>query len=233
MASYIYKKKFKKRVHPMRRMMGFVFLLSATAVGLYFFFPVISFNLYLTSVFASTDLTTPLPSDLLANSISTFSTDYEDARNWYPKVQTKNEKTTIKSYTLSIPKLEIDDAVVSTVNYNLAQNLVQYWETSNPGEKGTTVIVGHSTLPQMYSPGNYRTIFANLHRLKTGDEVHLKVGESTFTYKVYGSFITEPDDTAIFAQNSDNSYLTIVTCTPPGTVWKRLIVRAKLFEAIH
>jgi len=30
----------------------------------------------------------------------------------------------------------------------------------------------------------------------------------------------------------DNSYITLVTCTPPGTTWKRLVIRASLDSII-
>ena len=30
------------------------------------------------------------------------------------------------------------------------------------------------------------------------------------------------------ARDTTDSYLTLVTCTPPGTTWKRLIIKAKL-----
>jgi len=232
-ASYYYKKKIKRRVSPIRRLFGSICIVAAFGVAFYFFFPIVSFQIYIASVFASGTLQTPLPSDLLTTGVSSLTTDYEDARNWFPKVQTINKSSTVDSYTLSIPKIKIINAIVSTKNYNLSQNLIHYWDTVSPGQKGTTVIIGHSSLPQFYSPGNYRTIFANLHRIKEGDEIELTVGDTIYKYRVYGTLITEPDDTAIFAQNSDNSYLTVVTCTPPGTVWKRLIVRAKLFEAVH
>ena len=47
-------------------------------------------------------------------------------------------------------------------------------------------------------------------------------------YKIFNIRIVEQTDTYIFEQNYDNSYLTLVTCTPPGTIWKRLIIKAKL-----
>jgi len=37
-----------------------------------------------------------------------------------------------------------------------------------------------------------------------------------------------PRDLSILAQRYDDSYLTLITCVPPGTYFKRLIVRARL-----
>ena len=40
--------------------------------------------------------------------------------------------------------------------------------------------------------------------------------------------IVPADDTAYLAQDTDGSYLSIITCTPPGTTWERLVIKAKL-----
>jgi sortase A len=61
-----------------------------------------------------------------------------------------------------------------------------------------------------------------------GDQIILNVEGKDYTYEIFSTTVTTPDDVNIFSQSYDNSYLTLVTCTPPGTVWKRLIVRAVL-----
>jgi sortase A len=83
-------------------------------------------------------------------------------------------------------------------------------------------------LPQLFDPKNYKTIFAHLHKIEVGDEIHVNVDNADFVYKIYEKIITTPDDTSIFTQNYDSSYITLVTCTPPGTTWKRLIIKAKI-----
>src|SRR5690606_26351929 len=133
----------------------------------------------------------------------------------------------------SIPKLKIENAIVSTRDYDLEQHLVQYFGTAIPGENGTAVIFGHSTLPSWFDPKNYKTIFATLHTIKTGDEIFITVNGATYKYKIFSILITDPEDTNILSQSYDNSYITIVTCTPPGTIWKRLIVRAALESTLN
>jgi len=34
----------------------------------------------------------------------------------------------------------------------------------------------------------------------------------------------------VLEQKNDASYISLITCVPPGTYWKRLVVRAKLTE---
>jgi sortase A len=171
---------------------------------------------------------------LISQGINSLTRDYYDARNWYPEINFETEKTfgktKVEGYKISIPKLKITEAEVSTTDYELDKHLVQYLGTSIPGEKGTAVIFGHSTIPAWFDAKNYKTIFANLHKIKIGDEVSAKVGDITYIYKIFSIVVTTPEDTNILSQSFDNSYLTIVTCTPPGTIWKRLVVRAALNE---
>jgi len=226
------------------KFLGFTFVLMGLVVVLYVFFPVISYYLYLSSAFASSNYQTPVPdrfvlknethmSSLLEQGISSLKYDYTDASNWFPEELAEFEKISegkqIDFYSLSIPKLGITKAKVSAVDTKLSEHLVQYFSTSkNPVEKGTSVIFGHSTLPQLFSETDYKTIFANVHTLKTGDEFIVTVEEKDFAYRIFSIEIVNPTDPNIFSQSFDNSYITLVTCTPPGTVWKRLIVRASL-----
>lgn len=226
------------------KFLGFVLVSFGIAVVAYVFFPVISYYIYLSSAFASSNYQTPVPdrfvlknethiSDLLEQGLSSLAYDYTDASNWFPNADSDFEKIPngkkIEFYEMSIPKLGINNAKVSAVDTKLSEHLVQYFTTSNnPIEKGTSVIFGHSTLPQLFSESNYKTIFANLHTLKTGDEFTVSVENKNYTYKIFSIEIVNPTDPNIFSQSFDNSYITLVTCTPPGTVWKRLIVRASL-----
>jgi sortase A len=41
-------------------------------------------------------------------------------------------------------------------------------------------------------------------------------------------FVVDPNDFGVLDQDKDGSYLTLITCTPPGTYLKRLVVKAKL-----
>lgn len=206
----------------------------------YFFFPLLSYQLFLAQAFEQGSIEVPIPkylvmnklnpiSDLIGQGIASLSQDYTDARNWYPQVKSSiAQETSIDHYSISIPSLKIDNAVVSTKDYDLSRHLVQYFGTALPGENGTAVVFGHSTLPQWFDSKNYKTIFATLHNIKTGDEIVVNVNDVTYKYKIFSINITGPDDINMFSQSYDHSYITLITCTPPGTIWKRLIVRASL-----
>lgn len=222
-----------------KKILGVFFIASGLIICFYFFFPLISYQLFLAQGFEEANIEVPIPKylivkksgtigDLISRGFSALSTDYTDARNWYPTLRADRNSIAIDSYKLSIPRLKIENAEVGTKDYDLNRHLVQYFGTSIPGENGTAVIFGHSTLPQLFDPKNYKTIFATLHTLKIGDEIIATVSDISRKYKVFSITITSPEDTNILSQSYDSSYITLVTCTPPGTVWKRLIIRAAI-----
>lgn len=156
-------------------------------------------------------------------------TNYLNAQSWFPTYKNKKSgDAKIQSYTLSIPTLGIKDALVSTADNELEKHLVNYGGTAIPPDNGNAVIFGHSTLPQLFHSEDYKTIFATLYKLKVKDEFSVNVSGIVYTYKVSSIIVVEPSDTSIFGQDYNDSHVTLVTCTPPGTTWKRLIIKAKL-----
>ena len=138
--------------------------------------------------------------------------------------------STITHYTLSIPKLRIKDALVTIGGDDLDKSLIHYGGTANPGEAGSPVIFGHSILPQFYSPNSYRAIFSLLPSLKSGDEIIVNFDGITYKYVVYDYYEVLPDELDILEQRYNRKDLTLVTCVPPGTYWRRGIVKARLVE---
>ncbi|MBP9719099.1 MAG: sortase [Candidatus Levybacteria bacterium] len=237
MNRYYYKKNKPLNIRFLLRIAS----LSVFAIGFvgmfYIFFPLISWQLYFAPVFAASNVASPIPKTVMVtpNTVqsllaSTFSgIDYNNIQNWFPtynaNLATKPKAT---SYTLSIPKLHIKDADVSTIDNELDKHLINYGGTALPPDNGNAVIFGHSSLPQLFDPQNYKTIFATAHTLQIGDEIIVTVSDIKYTYKIFSIIIVDPADTAALAQNYDNAYLTIVTCTPPGTTWKRLIIKSRI-----
>lgn len=154
--------------------------------------------------------------------------DYTNANNWFPDRPQKKVVTPVNAYRLSIPKLKIDNAMVTIAGDDLNVSLVHYGGTPLPGQYGNAVVFGHSTLPQFFNPTNYKTIFSTLPTLTKGDEVYAEVDGIRYRYVVYDMIVVEPTDLTPLEQRFDDSYMTIVTCVPPGTYWKRLNVKARL-----
>ncbi len=228
-----------------RKRVGKIFGALSIALGaivlIYFFFPVISYQFFLSGALATGTIESPVPkgaqssggvSSLLSQGMRSLTHDYTDARNWFPDAPAPNSTPKITRYKISIPKLRIENAEVATDVFDLSNSLVQYYGAEAPPGKGSAVIYGHSNLPQFYDPKNYKAIFATVHTLELGDEILTEVNGKTYRYKIFSMNITDPDDPNIFSQSYDNSYITLVTCTPPGTTWKRLVVRASLEKEI-
>lgn len=237
--SKIYTKRHNRSARKYFRLLGLIMCAIGFVMVAYFAFPLLAFQIYLRPVFASANIAAPIPKtsmlnessfrDLLqATTDSLTGVDYTNAKNWYPSIQQAHTDVAVTHYAITIPRLKIIDAEVSTIDNDLSTHLVQYGGTAVPPSKGNAVIFGHSTLPQLYKERDYRTIFAYAHTMEVGDEVELTVDHLKYTYKVYAITITSPLDTTVFEQNYDDNYLTLVTCTPPGTTWKRLLIKARI-----
>ena len=234
--------KKKEKIKNKKVLRVFSFLIFATGVGivLYVFFPLISWQIYFAGTFDSQDIAIPIPKttvvssgnlgSLVANASNAFSgIDYTNASNWFPNYKfQKNGSVKMQFYSISIPKLNIKNASVSTNDTDLSKHLVNYFGTSLPPEKGNAVVFGHSTLPQLYDAKDYKTVFTNLYKLSQGDEIIVNSSNSLYKYKVESITVVDPDNTTVLEQNYDDSFITLVTCTPPGTIWKRLVVKARI-----
>ena len=136
----------------------------------------------------------------------------------------------ISHYTISIPKLKIDSATVTIGGEDLSKSLIHYPGTAMPGKRGNSVIFGHSILPIFNNPKEYIAIFTMLPYLKTGDLVYIDYDGISYTYKVEEMFEVLPTDLQVLDQDDSDSFITLVTCVPPGDPRdpKRLIVRARV-----
>jgi sortase A len=234
---YLKAKHHNKKI--LLRIIGVVLMVFGTSVTAYVFSPLILWQIFIAPVLQAQAVVVPIPittlvtpatiKSLFASQASAFSgVDYTDAKNWFPTASAEGHKSQIPQYTISIPKLNITNAVVSTIDTDLTKHLVNFDGGCTPPEKGNCVIFGHSTLPQLYNPKDYKTIFANILHIKIGDNIIVKVQGVTYTYTIFSIIVIDPDDTSVLAQTFDDSYLSLITCTPPGTVWKRLVIKSRL-----
>lgn len=135
------------------------------------------------------------------------------------------------SFIVSIPKIGLENAQVIANSVIFEQNLGHLPGTAFPGEVGNMFITGHSSLPQFYSPKNYKTIFSYLPKLDILDEIQVVANKRTYTYSVEKTFVTDPENISVIdPPDPFGKYLTLMTCVPPGMNTKRLIVLARLVE---
>ena len=231
-----YYKRDKRNFKNLFKILSILVVISGGMIFSYTFFPLISWQIYFAPIFASQKIQAPIPTNALINPSSigglitsaatSLNTDYTNAYNWYPGLEVKNNN--IGTYTISIPKIGIKNAVVTNKDSDLTRHMVQFNADTFPPKEGNSVIFGHSTLPQLYDPNNYKTILANAYKLAVGDEIIVRVSNANYRYKIENVTVVEPSDTSVLAQNFSDSFITIITCTPPGTVWKRLVIKARI-----
>lgn len=142
-----------------------------------------------------------------------------------PKPEPENE------YQLAIPSLGIKTAIVRANTDDLTKSLVQYRQTSYPGELGAPVIFGHSTLPQFFRATNYLSIFSTLPTMKLGDDIFVDYAGVKYTYRVNKMYEVKPNEVWVLKQDYSNKSLKLITCVPPGTKLRRLVVEAELIKS--
>lgn len=136
-----------------------------------------------------------------------------------------------------IPKINVDAPVVydvpsleeSVVQSKLRDGVVHYpipGANSVPGQKGNTVLLGHSS-NDVFDNGDYKFVFVQLEKLNVGDSFYLHYGGTRYTYSVKEKKVIMPNQVGELVINSDVPLATLVTCTPPGTALKRLVVIAE------
>lgn len=230
MIKYYYKNS-KKNFKMILRFFSVLLIIGGLTISFYTFLPLFSWQIFFASA-ETQNLNTPIPklSSLINTAGKTISVDYTNANNWFPDYypKTDGQKNQTPSYTMSIPSIDIKNAVVSTADMNLSQHMVNFTGTAIPPQKGNAVVFGHSTLPQLYDPKNYKTILANAYKIKVGDDIYVNFDKISYKYKITSIIVVDPSDVSVLEQDTRDSFLTLITCTPPGTVWKRLVIKSVL-----
>lgn len=136
-----------------------------------------------------------------------------------------------------IPKINVDAPVVydvpsleeNVVQSKLKNGVVHYpipGASSMPGQTGNTVILGHSS-NDVFDDGAYKFVFVQLDKLNKGDTFYLNYNGTRYTYSVTEKKVIEPTQVGELVIDNGKPLATLVTCTPPGTALKRLVVIAE------
>lgn len=136
-----------------------------------------------------------------------------------------------------IPKINVDAPVVydvpsleeSVIQSKLKDGVVHYpipGANSVPGQHGNTVVLGHSS-NDVFDDGDYKFVFVQLDKLNVGDSFYMHYGGTRYTYSVKEKKVIMPNEVSQLVIDSPTPLATLVTCTPPGTALKRLVVIAE------
>lgn len=137
---------------------------------------------------------------------------------------------------LIIPKINVDVPAVYNVGYDhnsqmkaMEKGVAHFaipGANAVPGQIGNTVLSGHSS-NDLFDPGDYKFIFAQLDKLQTGDTIYVNYNSVRYTYTVTKKEVVLPTQVDKLTYATDKPILTLITCTPLGTAEKRLLVTAE------
>jgi len=138
-----------------------------------------------------------------------------------------------KENSVEIPKIGVSAPLnfvedIEIVHETLDIGPVHYPDSVLPGEKGQTIVLGHSAPPN-WPDIKYDNVFSNINDLVEGDDVFIYFDHKEYVYSIdtkvfldIGQDIPESDLT-----NSENM-LILVSCWPPGKNIKRIAVEGSL-----
>lgn len=138
-------------------------------------------------------------------------------------------------FSIVIPKINANALVVKNVDpFNsqiyqqaLTKGVAHAKGTSTPDKPGNTFIFAHSA-GNWYQANQFNAVFYLLNKLVGGDEIIVYYQNQKYEYIVQETKLVDSKNTSYMSINSPQPQLTLMTCWPPGTTLKRLIVIAIL-----
>ena len=112
----------------------------------------------------------------------------------------------------------------ATIEGALENGIVHYPTTALPGQQGNAAFFGHSS-NNIFNKGKYKFAFVLLHLMVPGDTFYLSYNGKVYVYKVISKTVVDPSEVGVLnAIPGQSATATLITCDPPGTSLKRLIV---------
>ena len=136
-------------------------------------------------------------------------------------------------FSIVIPKIGANARIIDNVDtaneaaYSAALKLgvAHALGTAYPGEGGHIFLFAHST-NYWWNVSAYNAVFYLLGKLDKGDEINIFYKGQRYVYHVVGSTIVDPSQVEYITRKTNTEFLTLQTCWPLGTTFKRLLVFA-------
>ncbi len=150
-------------------------------------------------------------------------------------VQKEAQTYGVNSYfSVVIPKIDAASNIIANVDVSdknsyldALQNGVAHAKgTHFPGQEGRVFLFSHS----VDSPINfarYNAVFYLLKKLEKGDRIVIFFSDRRYVYEVTEKVIAESSDTSWLEPKTGIEELVLMTCDPPGTTFRRLLVVAR------
>jgi sortase A len=139
-----------------------------------------------------------------------------------------------KEFSILIPKINANAPVIAHVDpynpriyqYKLREGVAHAKGSALPGKGGNSFLFAHSA-GNFYDASRYNAVFYLLTKLEAGDEVNIFYKGERIRYAVTSKRLVDPGSVHYLARTKEET-LTLMTCWPPGTTLKRLIVQGKV-----
>ncbi|MFZ2206938.1 MAG: sortase [Microgenomates group bacterium] len=137
------------------------------------------------------------------------------------------------NFSIVIPKIGANARVITGVDtaneraYSeaLKKGVAQALGTAFPGEGGHVFLFAHST-DYWWNVSSYNAIFYLLGKLVVGDDINIFYKGERYVYRVVGSKVVDPSEVEYITRKTNTEFLTLQTCWPLGTTFKRLLIFA-------
>ena len=148
------------------------------------------------------------------------------------EIDPNKEQSVPKDFKLFIPKIGLESDISPSVDLEneeaykreLLNTGVAHAKGSYlPGQLGSIFLFAHST-DTLANISAFNAKFFSLGELQNGDEIKINYQGKPYKYIVSGKVIVNPEEVDL-VRNAGNA-LILMTCTPPGTDWQRLIIFA-------
>lgn len=160
---------------------------------------------------------------------------YQFKRPQNQAVAAKSLAPVDSQFGLMIPKIGANAKVIANVDpyqsaaYQVAltKGVAHAKGTAFPGEPGNVFIFSHSSA-DFYQATRYNAIFYLLDKLAKGDDIYLFYQGEKFRYQVTEKKTVDPSEIKYLSSLGSEKTVTLMTCWPPGTNLKRLMVIGKI-----
>ena len=156
--------------------------------------------------------------------------------NFTTTVAQKKISPVSTEFGIVIPKIKANARIISNIDpFNeeeyqraLTIGVAQAQGSALPVQTGNTFIFAHSA-GNWYFANQYNAVFYLLYKLTKGDVIEIYYKNTLYTYKVRELRTVEANEVGYLTSKTDGwKTLTLMTCWPPGTTLKRLLVIADI-----
>jgi LPXTG-site transpeptidase (sortase) family protein len=158
----------------------------------------------------------------------------KEGQNITKEIKKETEEVLLDAnFGIYIPKIKANAPVIANVDPNnenaytnaLYKGVAHAKGTSTPDTNGNIFLFAHSAV-NFYEQRKFNVYFYLLTELQKDDPIYVSYKNVIYQYKVLDIKKVDPTETKYLGKYMNEDTLTIMTCWPAGTDYKRIIVTA-------